>query len=87
MGRSPDHVASFVTGLAMKPEMFDAIRPGFGDNIVNYYKYMRSNDIFATYTVLPPQGARKPELYERAGMKVPTLRVTARTMQGLRSTA
>ncbi|MFT5438750.1 MAG: 4-hydroxyphenylacetate 3-monooxygenase [Alphaproteobacteria bacterium] len=77
MGRSPDHVSSFVTGLAMKPDMFDAIRPGFGENIVNYYKYMRSNDIFATYTVLPPQGARKPELYERAGMKVPTLRVTA----------
>jgi 4-hydroxyphenylacetate 3-monooxygenase len=83
MGRSPDHVASFVTGLAMKPEMFDAIRPGFGDNIVNYYKYMRSNDIFATYTVLPPQGARKPELYERAGMKVPTLRVTAEDDAGV----
>jgi 4-hydroxyphenylacetate 3-monooxygenase len=76
LGRSPDHVTSFVTGLAMKPAMFDDIRPGFGNNIVNYYKYMRANDIFATYTVLPPQGARKPELYERAGMKVPTLRVT-----------
>ena len=76
LGRSPDHVTSFVTGLAMKPAMFDDIRPGFGDNIVNYYKYMRANDIFATYTVLPPQGARKPELYEREGMKVPTLRVT-----------
>ncbi len=83
MGRSPDHVASFVTGLAMKPEMFDAIRPGFGDNIVNYYKYMRANDVFATYTVLPPQGARKPELYERAGMKVPTLRVTAEDDAGV----
>ncbi len=76
LGRSPDHVSSFVTGLAMKPAMFDDIRQGFGDNIVNYYRYMRENDIFATYTVLPPQGARKPELYERAGMTVPTLRVT-----------
>jgi len=75
MGRSPDHVASFVTGLAMKPEMFEAIRPGFGRNIVAYWRQMRANDIFATYTVLPPQGARKPELYEREGMKVPTLRV------------
>jgi 4-hydroxyphenylacetate 3-monooxygenase len=76
LGRSPDHVTSFVTGLAMKPAMFDDIRPGFGKNIVDYYNYMRANDIFATYTVLPPQGARKPELYEREGMKVPTLRVT-----------
>ncbi len=76
LGRSPDHVTSFVTGLAMKPEMFDDVQQGFGDNIVNYYNYMRANDIFATYTVLPPQGARKPEMYEREGMTVPTLRVT-----------
>jgi 4-hydroxyphenylacetate 3-monooxygenase len=75
MGRSPDHVASFVTGLAMRPEMFEAIRPGFGDNIAAYWRHMRADDVFATYTVLPPQGARKPELYEREGMKVPTLRV------------
>ena len=56
--------------------MFEKIGKGFGANIVNYYKYMRANDIFACYTVLPPQGARKPELYEREGMTVPTLRVT-----------
>jgi 4-hydroxyphenylacetate 3-monooxygenase len=83
LGRSPDHVASFVTGLAMKPEMFDDIRPGFGANITNYYRYMRKHDIFATYTVLPPQGARKPELYEREGMMVPTLRVTAEDDNGV----
>ena len=76
LGRSPDHVASFVTGLAMAPAMFDKIKVGFGDNIVKYYKNMRENDTFACYTVLPPQGARKPELYEREGMTVPTLRVT-----------
>jgi 4-hydroxyphenylacetate 3-monooxygenase len=44
---------------------------------------MRANDIFATYTVLPPQGARKPELYEREGMKVPTLRVTHEDASGV----
>ena len=76
LGRSPDHVASFVTGLAMVPAMFDKIKKGFGDNIVKYYENMRENDTFACYTVLPPQGARKPELYEREGMTVPTLRVT-----------
>ncbi len=75
LGRSPDHVASFVTGLAMRPDMFENIKEGFGENIRAYYHYMRKNDIFACYTVLPPQGARKPELYQREGMKVPTLRV------------
>ncbi|MBS41185.1 MAG: hypothetical protein CMM83_05655 [Rhodospirillales bacterium] len=76
LGRSPDHVASFVTGLAMKPEMFEEIGKGYGSNIIKYYEHMRDNDIFACYTVLPPQGARKPELYEREGMTVPTLRVS-----------
>jgi len=83
LGRSPDHVASFVTGLAMKPDMFDGIRDGFGDNIQAYYRYMRENDIFACYTVLPPQGARKPELYEREGMKIPTLRVVDEDDKGV----
>src|SRR3546814_2495227 len=67
----------------MKPAMFDAIRQGFGDNVMNYYRHMRANDTFATYTVLPPQGARKPEMYERAGMKVPTLRVVDETDDGV----
>ncbi len=76
LGRSPDHVASFVTGLAMRPDLFEDIRQGFGKNMVGYYRHMRENDVCATYTVLPPQGARKPEMYEREGMTVPTLRVT-----------
>ena len=56
LGRSPDHVSSFVTGLAMKPAMFEEIGEGFGDNIVNYYKHMRANDIFTCYTVFTPSG-------------------------------
>ena len=83
LGRSPDHVSSFVTGLAMRPEMFDRIRHGFGANIVNYYKYMRADDVCATYTVLPPQGSREPELFEREGRKVPTLRVTDEDDKGV----
>ncbi|MEX2453743.1 MAG: 4-hydroxyphenylacetate 3-hydroxylase N-terminal domain-containing protein [Rhodospirillaceae bacterium] len=83
IGRSPDHVSSFVAGLAMRPDLFDANRKGFGDNLINYYKYMRNNDICACYTVLPPQGARKPELYQREGMKIPTLRVVEERDDGI----
>jgi len=83
LGRSPDHVASFITGLAMRPEMFEANRKGFGDNLVGYYDKMRKEDTFACYTVLPPQGARKPELYQREGLAVPTLRVTDETDAGV----
>src|SRR5437016_12052134 len=37
-GRSPDHVASFVTGMAMKPDALPAPF-AFAANLVNYYRY------------------------------------------------
>ncbi len=82
-GRSMDHVASFVTGLAMKPEVFDKIGPGYGDNLVKHYHYMRDNDIYATYAVLPPAGARNPEFYQNQNLPVPTLRVVDERDDGL----
>ena len=82
-GRSPDHVSSFVTGLAMKPEVFDDVGPGYGDNLKKYYDYMRRNDIYAAYAVLPPAGARNPDFYQRKSMPVPTLRVVDERDDGL----
>jgi 4-hydroxyphenylacetate 3-monooxygenase len=43
LGRSPDHVASFVTGMSLRPEVFGR----YADNIAGYYRHMRDNDIFA----------------------------------------
>jgi 4-hydroxyphenylacetate 3-monooxygenase len=79
LGRSPDHVASFVVGLALSPELFEANRKGFGDNLLAYYDELRRRDLFACYVVLAPQGARNPELYHREAMRVPSLQVTATT--------
>src|SRR5262249_4038888 len=39
-GRSPDHVASFVTGMAMKPDELKA-PCGYADNLAAYYKHIR----------------------------------------------
>ena len=58
LGRSPDNFPSYVSGLVMDPAMFDRIRQGFGDNIRNYYRHMRANDVFASHTVTNPQGWR-----------------------------
>ena len=73
-GRSPDHVASFVTGMAMKP---DALAPpyGNGDHLVAYYRHIRDDDVYVVYAVLPPQAARNPEFYQRQNLPVPTLSV------------
>lgn len=82
-GRSPDHVSSFVTGLAMKPDVFDKIGPGYGDNLMAHYDYMRRHDIYAAYAVLPPAGARNPEFYQKKEMPVPTLKVVEERDDGV----
>ena len=81
-GRSPDHVASFVAGMAMK---LDELRPpvGFPDNLLKYYRYIRDSDSYTVYAVLPPQAARNPEFYQRQNIPVPTLRVVREEDAGI----
>jgi 4-hydroxyphenylacetate 3-monooxygenase len=83
LGRSPDHVASFLTGLVMQPELFEGNRKGFGANLTNYYDRMRREDLFACYVVIAPQGARSPELYGRKTTIAPGLQVTAERDDGV----
>ena len=61
-GRSPDHVASFITGMAMNLGALPAphAHPG---NVLRYYKHARDNDLYVAYAVLPPQAARDPNFY------------------------
>jgi len=73
-GRSPDHVASFVTGMAMKPDALPAPH-AHADNLVRYYRHIRDHDTYVVYAVVPPQAARNPEFYHKQNIPVPTLRV------------
>jgi 4-hydroxyphenylacetate 3-monooxygenase len=73
LGRSPDYVASFVTGMAVWPQVF-------GDNadrVSAYWRHMRDEDVYAAHAIVAPQAARDPAYYEHANMPVPTLRVVA----------
>ena len=81
-GRSPDHVASFISGMAMKS---DALKPPCGrpDNLLAYYRYARDHDLYTVYAVLPPQAARNPEFYQRQNIPVPTLRVVREDDDGV----
>ena len=83
LGRSPDHVASSLTGLAMGAEIFDRDGADFAKNVVAYQRHARDNDLYLAYAVLPPQGARKPELYQSTDRAPPTLRVTAEDGDGV----
>ena len=79
LGRSPDHVTSFVTGMSLKPEVFGA----YADNLTAYYRHMRDNDIYAAYAVVPPQAARNPEFYQRNSLPIPTLHVVREDADGV----
>src|SRR6185295_3002614 len=51
LGRSPDHVAGFVAGMATEPSIFGK----YADNLLKYYEYLRKTDGYAVYAVIPPQ--------------------------------
>ncbi len=82
-GRSPDHVASFVTGMAMAPEILNTDNRNFSDNLLSYYAHLKKNDVYPVYAVLPPQAARDPEYYERQNLPIPSLQVVNEEDDGI----
>lgn len=74
-GRSPDHVAGLLTGLAMKAEVLDQGGPGYRDNLLNHFDYMRRNDIYPAFAVIPPAGVRHPDIGQGEGREDPGLHV------------
>jgi 4-hydroxyphenylacetate 3-monooxygenase len=79
LGRAPDYIASFVTGMAIKPEIFGAFAP----NVTKYYEYLRDNDLYAAHAIIAPQAARDPSFYQRENRPIPTLRVVAEDDAGV----
>uniref|UniRef100_UPI0035CABB44 4-hydroxyphenylacetate 3-hydroxylase N-terminal domain-containing protein n=1 Tax=uncultured Mycobacterium sp. TaxID=171292 RepID=UPI0035CABB44 len=52
LGRSPDYVASFVTGMSVCAGLFG----DYERNIHGYYKHVRDNDLYLAHAVVPPHG-------------------------------
>ncbi len=64
LGRSPDILAPYITNLVARKEHFSAVKNphcDFGDNIVNYYKHCRDNDLFLTHALGDPQVDRSTQ--------------------------
>lgn len=55
MGRTPDHVAGFLTGFAARPDVFARAGQEYGDRVVSFHRFAAQNDIYAAYTIIPPQ--------------------------------
>ena len=57
-GRSPDHVAGWITGMACAPEVAKADGHDFETHVVDYYRRARDKDLFVTYAIVPPAATR-----------------------------
>ena len=64
MGRSPDHLASAVTGQLMGLDMFEAHDKDRAKAFWDYYVYARDNDLFLTYVIMNPQVDRSKSARE-----------------------
>lgn len=85
-GRSPDHVASFVTGMALQADVLDegdGGKRGFAANLRHYYEHARKRDLYIAYAVLPAPGARDPKFSGGRGERSPSLSVVSEEDDGL----
>ncbi|MGA7487146.1 MAG: 4-hydroxyphenylacetate 3-hydroxylase N-terminal domain-containing protein [Xanthobacteraceae bacterium] len=83
LGRSPDHVPAFIGGMGMVPELFEANRRGFGQNVIDYFNRLKSLDLFACYLVLTPQGSRDSKFYQDTGVANPALTIVKEDSEGI----
>jgi len=73
MGRSPDHLASAVTGQLMGLDLFKQYDEKRAKAFWDYYVYARDNDLFLTYVIINPQVDRSKsaaDLTEDPMMKI-----------------
>lgn len=74
MGRTPDHVACFISGFAASRDVFDRGGTRYGDNVARFYEKARREDLYLAYVIVPPQidrskpaaGQPEPFLYTGA---------------------
>lgn len=66
MGRSPDHVGSFLTGFAAKPALFGSAGDQFAKNVTRFYQYARDNSLYAAYAIVPPQIDRSKPAHQQS---------------------
>ncbi len=66
LGRSPDHVASCITGMYMGLGVFEQYDRQRAGALADYYRYARDNDIYLTYVIINPQADRSKSAAEQA---------------------
>ena len=82
-GRSPDHVAGLITGLATKPEVLDRAGPNYRENLLREWNRMKREDTYIVYAVIPPAGVRHKDIHQEEMRADPGLRVVSEDAEGV----
>jgi 4-hydroxyphenylacetate 3-monooxygenase len=65
LGRSPDHVASCISGMYMGLDVFERYNAQRAAAVRDYYEYARENDLYLTYVIISPQADRSKSAGEQ----------------------
>jgi 4-hydroxyphenylacetate 3-monooxygenase len=79
MGRSPDFVAGYVTGVGMDSQAFGK----YASNVAAYYEKARHEDLFLSHAVTPPPGSRDPGYTSRPTHAQPALAIVEEDENGV----
>jgi 4-hydroxyphenylacetate 3-monooxygenase len=82
MGRSPDHVASCISGMVMGITLFEQYDPKRAHAVRDYYRHSRDNDLFLSYVIINPQ-ADHSKPFDREADPHQTLGVVDETAEGI----
>ncbi len=82
LGRTPDYLNASFMAFNGAAEYFAECRPDFAQNVRDYYKRMRDNDLVLTHTLVNPQVNRRLTAQGFASPEV-ALRVVRETDAGL----
>lgn len=66
IGRSPEHVASCISGMYMGREVFAQYDKRCAGALEDYYRYARDNDLYLTYVIINPQADRSKAASQQA---------------------
>ena len=67
LGRSPDHVASTISGMYMGLEAFLQYDRKRAAALADYYRFARDHDLYLSYVIINPQADRSKAAHQQRG--------------------
>ena len=71
LGRSPEHVASFIAAFASAPGLFAKNGARYGENVRRFHEKIREEHLYVSYTIIPPQVDRSKTAHEQSEPHIP----------------